>query len=199
MGKLEDVALLAEVSKAFNACAKKPSLIRRFKLSTHARFGRMANKKKASSGLLEYLRLISAHYPGTTSIDLGDTDKPVDFVKNKHVQMLANFRSLTTLGLKFCHEVTDVRPLSSLTLLQDLNLCSTKITAEGLLAISTTLTQLIKLDLYCCRSITGAGFACLSSLTSLQDLNVGATKINDEGLLAISSSLTRLTELNLEF
>ena len=196
VGKLEDVALLAVVSKAFNACAKKLVLMGRLKLSTHARFGRMANKEEASSVLLEYLRLISAHYPGTTSIDLGTSNNSsVDYVKNEHVQMLANFRSLTTLSLKCCRNVTDVRPLSSLTLLQDLNLYSTKITAEGLLAISTKLTQLTKLNLDSCRSITGAGLACLSSLTSLQDLNLYNTKINDEGLLACLSSLPSLRVL----
>ena len=94
----------------------------------------------------------------------------VDYVKNEHVQMLASFRLLKTLSLASCHDVTDVRPLSSLTLLQDLDVSNTKINAEGLCAISITLTQLTKLSLQFFQSITGAGFACLSSLTSLQEV-----------------------------
>jgi len=84
-----------------------------------------------------------------------------------------------------------------LTTLEELNLRLTKISDANLLAISTSLTRLTKLDLQSCRSITAAGFACLSSLTSLEDLDVCNTEINDEGLRAISTSLTRLTKLNL--
>ena len=63
--------------------------------------------------------------------------------------------------------------------------------------MSITLIRLTKLNLWSCRSITGAGFASLSSLTTLENLNVRETKINDEGLRAISISLIRLTKLNL--
>jgi len=66
--RLEDVAPLAEVNKAFNVAAKKPILMRRIQISTHGRFGRMANKDEASAELLECLRLISSHYVG---INLG--------------------------------------------------------------------------------------------------------------------------------
>ena len=136
--------------------------------------------------------------------------------------MLSNFPLLKMLSLSMCDQVSDVRPLSSLTRLikldlrscysitgagfaclsfltslQDLNVCDTKINDEGLRAITTSLTRLIKLSLGSCNSITGAGFACLSFLTSLQDLFVSRTKINNEGLRAISTSLTRLAKLSL--
>ena len=53
-----------------------------------------------------------------------------------------------------------------------------------------------KLDLFCCSSISGAGFACISSLTSLQELIVANNVINDEGA-GLSRSLTVLTKLDL--
>ena len=96
----------------------------------------------------------------------------VAYVKNEHVQMLSRFPSLKVTSFSMCNEVTDVRPLSSLTSLQELDLCQTCINDNDLLTISVSLTRLIKLDLDTCLSITAAGFSCLSFLTSLQDLNV---------------------------
>ena len=64
VGKIEDMASLAKVCSAFNACAKKLVLMARLALSTRGRFRRMEHEGEASSGLLEYLRLISSHYPG---------------------------------------------------------------------------------------------------------------------------------------
>ena len=99
--RLEDVAPLAEVNKAFNVAAKKPILIRKIRIRTHVRFGRLANKDEASAKLLEYLRLISLHYVGITSVDLGfdSEDGRISYVNNEHVQMLSNFPLLKTLSL----------------------------------------------------------------------------------------------------
>ena len=84
-----------------------------------------------------------------------------------------------------------------MTLLEELSVSYTKINNKGLLAMSTSLTRLTKLNLNSCNSITAAGFTCLSSMTSLEELSVFQTKINDEGLRAISTRLTRLTKLDL--
>ena len=187
--RLEDVVPLAEVSKAFNVAAKKPILIWGIQISMHSRFDRMEDKDEARAKLLEYLSLISSHYVGITSVDLGSDseDDRVFYFNNEHVQMLSNFPLLKTLDLSRCCNVTDVRPLLSLTTLEEPNLRNTRINDAGLRAISTSLTRLTKLSLRSCRSITGAGFACLSSLSSLQDLNVCKTRINDEGLRVIDS------------
>ena len=84
-----------------------------------------------------------------------------------------------------------------MTSLEDLNVSETEINDEGLRAISTALTRLIKLNLTDCGLIPADGFECLSLMTLLEDLMVGGTMINDEGLRAIATSLTRLTKLDL--
>ena len=56
--RLEDVAPLAEVNKAFNVAAKKPILIWRIQIRVHGWFGRMNDKDEASADMLKYLRLI---------------------------------------------------------------------------------------------------------------------------------------------
>ena len=198
--RVEDLGPLVLVNKLCHACATSPSVVGRLKLRPWERFKRVheeEGEEAASSQLGEYLRQAAQHFPGISDIELGHEDW-ADFVTNAHVQMLASFPCLKKLSLMLCREVTDVRPLSSLTSLEELNLECTKINDQSLRAIATSLTRLTKLNLCGCNSITAEGFACLSSLVSLEELNAAFTIIDNEGLRAIATSLTRLTKLNLD-
>ena len=86
-------------------------------MGIYRRFGRYRDRDEASADLLEYLRLISSHYVGITSVDLGSDpeDGSLSYVNSEHVQMLSNFTSLKTLSLSWCFNVSDARPISSLT------------------------------------------------------------------------------------
>ena len=198
--RVEDLGPLALVNKLCHACATSPSVVGRLKLRPWERFNQAheeEGEEAASSQLGEYLRQAAQHFPGISDIELGNEDNWADFVTNAHVQMLASFASLKMLSLGNCRKLTDVRPLSSLTSLEELNLEWTEINDQSLRAIATSFTRLAKLDVFRCRSITAEGFACLSSLVSLEELNAGFTIIDNKGLRAIATSLTRLTKLDL--
>ena len=175
VARLEEVAPLARVSKLFNACVRRPSVLGSLGLEPHERLQRLfpnlnmffPNKEDiaaASAELvatLQQVRLVRLGCPAIRRIDFDSNYHKIPYVRDEHVQLMASFRSLRSVSLAQCVSVTDIIPLQSLTLLT-------------------------KLDLELCQSIPGSGFACLSSLISLQDLNVGATVINDEGLAGLS-------------
>ena len=122
--RVEDLGPLALVNKLCHACATSPSVVGRLKLRPWERFKRVYKEEggeAASSQLGEYLHQAAQHYPGINDIELGHEDDWVG-VANAHVQMLASFPSLKKVSLKRCREVTDVRPLSSLMSLEELDL-----------------------------------------------------------------------------
>jgi len=191
VSRLEEVAPLARVSNLFNACVKRPNVLKRLKLSTHERLKRlfpdleiegsvdeslmkMANAN-ASAELLATLQQVLQGYPSIGKIDLGNDEFHhfIRYVTDEHVRLVASFIDLRSVVLTQCILITDIHPLQSLPRLAELNLGD-------------------------CHSIPGPSFASLSSLTSLQDLSVDNTAIDKESLAKLSSSLPLLTKLNVE-
>ena len=179
---IKDFGPLALVSKAFHACVNSLNLVRRVVLVIR--------------GDAQIWRLAQAaeYYTGIGTVELEDRGF---FIQNRHVQMLACFLSLKKLNLEGCRSVTDVRPLSKLTSLRELDLRHTQIDNLSLLEISGSLTGLSRLNLWGCLSITAEGFTCLSMMVSLEVLQLTGTDVDDRGLRGISSSLTLLTKLEL--
>ena len=91
--RLEDVAPLAEVNKAFNVAAKKPILIRKIRIRTHGRFGRVTNQDEASAKLLEYLRqpLSEADFQTTTFLLATKAKTKMAMAKNNYLNLLLIF------------------------------------------------------------------------------------------------------------
>ena len=176
VSRLEEVAPLARVSKLFNACVKRPNVLGRLELHTYYRLKRLfPGPEKAAAASLELvatLQQVRLGCPAIHRINLGAKERAVAYVTDEHVRLVALFPSLRSVSLVSCVSVTEIRPLQSL-------------------------TSLTKLNLSCCKWISGPGFLCLSLLTSLHELDVSHTAINGEGLAGLSRSLLVLTKLTL--
>jgi len=118
VSRLEEVALLARVSKLFNACVKRAKVLGRPELSTHERlkmrFPDLKNeesdeksrltKAAASAELFATLQQMWLGCPAINGIDLckDQDEKDVTYVADEHVRLVASFPNLRSVCLEKC-------------------------------------------------------------------------------------------------
>lgn len=154
--------------------------------------------------------------------DLYVTNKEISVTKSRCIASLANLQRLTLnfstisaealriiatsltslqrLELADCTTITarGFHCLATLTKLEELDLCNTHISNEGLRAVTSN-APLRKLNLRDCIYITPEAFLYLPALKHLQKLNLQGTNISDEGVEALASikTLRKLTPKHL--
>lgn len=116
-------------------------------------------------------------------------------ITNTGLRALASQRSLWSLDLNGCNNITDLEPVATLKSLQKLGLCECYNISDQSLTHLSDLVLLQELDL-CNTDVSEGGLSALHRLPSLRVLDLGEQPLSGVGLRAIGS-LTSLEKVTL--